>query len=52
LQICGFVGVEVAASGHVNLLDSLCYLDSFGDSWRWLLVRPLQMWDVAGPIRS
>jgi hypothetical protein len=31
LQIGGFVGVEVAASGQVNLLDSLCYPDSFGD---------------------
>jgi hypothetical protein len=30
LQIGGFVGVEVAASGHVNLLDSLCYPDSLG----------------------
>ena len=29
LQIGGFVGVEVAASGHVNLLDSLRYPDSF-----------------------
>ena len=26
LQIGGFVGVEVAASGHVNLLGSLSYL--------------------------
>jgi hypothetical protein len=52
LQMVGFVGVEVAASGHLNLLDSLCYPDSFGDSWRWWLVRPLQMWDAAaGPIR-
>jgi hypothetical protein len=28
LQIGDYVGVEVAASGHVNLLDSLSCLDS------------------------
>jgi hypothetical protein len=50
LQIGGFVGVEVAASGHVNLLDS-CVTWIPWDSWRWWLMRPLQMWDATGPIR-